>query len=335
MTFPMHVSRLEAWTLDVADRVVAGKPQEDSRVELKATWPEAAKAARRLAGHANAARAGAVLWIIGLDEAGGVRGAPPNELADWLPQLRSHFDGVGPSIQDLVVDYSGSTLVSLLVDTSAAPFVVKNAAYGQSGAGPVTLEVPWRDGTAVRSARREDLIRILVPVSSLPEIELLGAHLSYSEKGEPSASPSVLDWHLRMRLYVTPTSAERVVIPFHKSSCSVALPPLPAPLEAPVRLAPPESFGGILGGLRGQPRQVHSLTIDGTSSELIIDGPGVAYLTMAMSSAPPSSDFSEVAEVTAALWPTYSLHAVRVVAPLTFRAAHQGSGPKWVYGDMR
>jgi hypothetical protein len=52
----MRRAELEAWVLEVLERVEQGKPVEDSRVELKREWPDPERAARRIAGHANAAR---------------------------------------------------------------------------------------------------------------------------------------------------------------------------------------------------------------------------------------------------------------------------------------
>jgi hypothetical protein len=52
----MRPPEIEAWALDVIRRVSSGQPHEDFRVELKADWITTEKAARRLAGHANAAR---------------------------------------------------------------------------------------------------------------------------------------------------------------------------------------------------------------------------------------------------------------------------------------
>ena len=43
----MRRVEVEHWTITVADRVKAGEPLEDSRVELKTEWPEAVDAARR------------------------------------------------------------------------------------------------------------------------------------------------------------------------------------------------------------------------------------------------------------------------------------------------
>jgi hypothetical protein len=50
----MRISELEGRTLQLMDRLIAGQPIEDDRIELKRDWPDPVKAARILAGHANA-----------------------------------------------------------------------------------------------------------------------------------------------------------------------------------------------------------------------------------------------------------------------------------------
>ena len=71
----MNPARLEAWALQVVDRIKAHQPNEDSRVECKRVWiAEHWEVARQLAGHANAARGEVLLWLIGVDEIDGVIG---------------------------------------------------------------------------------------------------------------------------------------------------------------------------------------------------------------------------------------------------------------------
>jgi len=65
----------------VIDCVKKGQPNEDFLVELKRDWIEKGKAARRIAGHANAARGENILWLIGVDEKQGVIGVNATDLA--------------------------------------------------------------------------------------------------------------------------------------------------------------------------------------------------------------------------------------------------------------
>lgn len=124
---PMDNTRLEYWVIDVLDRVVAGDPVEDSRVELKRIWPDPDRAARRIAGHANASHGEHVLWVIGADEKEGIVGAPNMDSATWFDQIKSRFVGVTPTLHDLAIRHSEETVVALCFDTSRAPYVNKES----------------------------------------------------------------------------------------------------------------------------------------------------------------------------------------------------------------
>lgn len=163
----MRPSQIEAWTLRVLEAIEKRAPTEDSQVELKAEWPDPKKAARQIAGHANAAHGEPILWLIGVDEKVGGVGAEREELSKWWPQVESQFDALAPRFVDLNIPVNGLTVVALLLETDRAPFVVNNPAANMD------KEVPWREGTRVRSARRADLIKLLEPLERLPEVELL------------------------------------------------------------------------------------------------------------------------------------------------------------------
>jgi hypothetical protein len=153
----MTKTQIEMWAVQLIDRAVAKHRVEDSRVELKSQWPEACDAARRIAGHANAARGEPILWLIGVDEGSGTAtGADPLELSNWFEAVKTQFDGVVPALVDLNIPYNGRTIVGLYFETDRAPFVVRNAAYGKTGGGKVTLEMPWRESRSTRSATRLD-----------------------------------------------------------------------------------------------------------------------------------------------------------------------------------
>lgn len=211
----MEPHRIEEWALRIIDRVNRRQPVEDSRVELKADWPEPGKAARRIAGHANAARGAPILWLIGVDERQGVVGVGTEESSTWFSSVRARFEELAPVLTDLAVPVGNLMVMALLFETDRAPFVVKNPAYNSRGGGPVQFEVPWREATAVRSARRSDLIRMLSPLRSSPEIEVLGAELEAQRDGER------LHWSLEVDLYVVTDAGEQVVIPYHAYDVSV------------------------------------------------------------------------------------------------------------------
>ena len=64
----MNSTQIESWALRIIDIVKKGQPNEDFLVELKRDWIDKDKAARRIAGHANAARGENILWLIGVDD---------------------------------------------------------------------------------------------------------------------------------------------------------------------------------------------------------------------------------------------------------------------------
>jgi hypothetical protein len=270
----MRVDQLEAWVLALVDEVNSRRRVEDSRVELKADWTAPSTAARRIAGLANAAGSPLVLWVIGLDEQRGVVPVGNTDLAQWLAEVRAEFDQLAPAFQDVIVPVGNGTVVALLIDASRRPFVVRNAAYGQIGGGAVSVEVPWREGTSVRSARREDLLRILVPQQELPSIELrtISVTASLVDHTVGSAKSQLVQWAVIASLYVTPRSAERVVFPVHKAELRLTG-DIGAPDDMPCDLyfeAPRSKVSS------GSPRA--SRTIDTTMTEAIVDGPGMLLL---------------------------------------------------------
>ncbi len=199
----MRPSEVEFWVLQVLDRVASRTTTEDSRIEFKSEWPkEPGRVARRLAGHANASRGEPVLWIIGVHESKGPIGATGCEVSTWWAQVRAQFDGIAPEMLiNLDVHWKGIPVHAILFDTTRPPYTV--VVSRANATGGITRETPWREGTAVRSANREDLLRMLVPATRLPILELLDA--SFVVSGQ--------SWKLELTFYVTPTSDERIVIP--------------------------------------------------------------------------------------------------------------------------
>ena len=316
----MTPSQLEHWVLSVLDRLRNKEPTEDLRVEIKTDWPsDVSKVARRIAGHANAAQGEPILWIVGADEkSGSVVGAGEKELADWWAQVQSHFDGIAPDLTHLIVPTEPRAVVALLFDTARAPFVVKNAS------GPAQFEVPWRDATSVRSARRSDLIRLLVPLQHLPDITIRQAkiHTYISEDNNPHR---VWSWSLWVELYIVPLSRERVVLPFHQCGVTLTVPGLlPArSLNVGVHAGAKHDLGG---------NSIPSLTISEGNTELVIDGPGSAYLSCAFDEeVRPAGTVIGDAFVRATLHPIQTSVPAVVEATLAVTFGQGKETPKWVY----
>jgi hypothetical protein len=282
--------QLEAWVLSIVDRARQRHSNEDSRVELKSELPEAHKAARRLAGHANAAHGAPVLWVIGLNERTGEAVPKSPDLADWLPQLQAHFDGIAPAVTDLIVPVEGGAVIALLFQTDRAPYVVKNSVNG----GPVTLEVPWREGTRVRSATRADLIRILAPYTAVPGLELIyGTCSAEREHCGPGQQDYHLAWSLELGVYIEPSGTGTLALPRHKCHISIKVPDVPAPARVlSIRLGPPQQLGMDLLPFHHHPEDYarpSSLTIRASLNEALVDGPGLLVINGTAST--PLSDW--------------------------------------------
>ncbi|PWB82059.1 MAG: hypothetical protein C3F08_00595 [Candidatus Methylomirabilota bacterium] len=263
---------MESWVLRAVDQVTRNSHCEDSLVELKSAWPKPAAAARQIAAHANAARGAQILWIIGVDEVSGVSGADANELADWFSAVRSHFNHVYPELQDINVRIGDHTVVALLFQTDRAPFLVKNPVFGTAGGGSVEWEVPWRESRKTRTANREDIIRLIGPLVRLPELEWLQCSVSvHVEKSAEEASHQ--KWYLYGSLYVVPSGPEPLVIPFHRCGVTVTLANGQVLDDwADFKLSPPHRMHFSRGP--GISSSVDSMTVESSSSEVIITGPG-------------------------------------------------------------
>lgn len=266
----MRKSELEAWVLSVIDRVESGQPNEDARIELKSRWPEPKKAARRIAGHANAAGGDPILWIIGVDQSTGVVGVEALEVASWLSQVKAEFNELAPDLSlDLNIPVRDKIVVAMLFETDRAPFVVKNSVFGLCGGGSVELEVPWREGTRIRSATRSELLRLLAPLEMLPSFEVIEGSLKMNlpAKDEPKMST----WWVQLKLYVFPKVVP-VFIPFHKCKGIIRIDKFG--IEAALTSVSLYPANRIFGMIDTRPT-ARSTKIHDSHDELIVDGPGM------------------------------------------------------------
>jgi hypothetical protein len=74
----------------------------------------------------------------------------------------------------------------------------------------VAREVPWRDGTSIRSATRSDLLRLLVPAFELPLLEVF--------KTETRLWPNAEEGNLlriTLTVYAVVTLGAAVALPNH------------------------------------------------------------------------------------------------------------------------
>lgn len=185
----MRNQLLEARVMEIVERVRRGSAVEDDLVELKWELPQDVhKAARQIGGSANAAGGAPVLWIVGLDEKDGSINASvcEEDAAKWWPAVQRWFgDGVSPGLADFrrVVVAQAEWVTVLQFSTEDAPYLVKTASGGQ-----VEAEVPWREGTSTRTARRHQLLRSVTARAALPEFEPIGGDVFLVASNESGRS---------------------------------------------------------------------------------------------------------------------------------------------------
>ena len=110
-------------------------------MEAKRQWPtDHRRAARQIAGLANAAAGEPIMWIVGLDE-GGHRVCDPGEAepSNWWNQVSSRFSEVPPDLTLLRVATPHGPVAALWMETGRTPYVVTT-----DGVGGVDREVPGR-----------------------------------------------------------------------------------------------------------------------------------------------------------------------------------------------
>lgn len=164
----MKNSELESWVLSIIESAKKNQRIEDSRVELKSELIDHHKAARRIAGHANASNEDYILWIIGLYENGEIKSIENKSVEDWLNKVFDYFDGVHPELlKDLNILYEGQTIVALLFSTDRAPYLVSSEKGGK-----ISWEIPYRNKTEIKTANRSELLRILSPIQNKMNAEI-------------------------------------------------------------------------------------------------------------------------------------------------------------------
>ncbi len=199
-----NVERLVNEYVEVVGR---GDRIEDQFVECKASFiADHGKAARQIGALANAAHGQDAMWIVGLSEA--ERSVVPFEqleLANWWAQVKRRFAEVSPDMQDLTVNTEHGVVTALHFETDRSPYLVTT-----DGHGGVEREVPWRSGTATRSATRAELLSSVLNRSKVPELELIDPLLYWDGSDE---------LHFTATLFVSATS--RALLPRHKWAMSV------------------------------------------------------------------------------------------------------------------
>jgi hypothetical protein len=82
-----------------------------------------------------------------------------------------------------------------------------------SKGGEIQFEVPWREGTAIRSARRADLVLLLTPLIKAPKVDVLAGQIQFSSGG------GVPTMSFDIQAYIVPR--EQVCFPVHTCTAEI------------------------------------------------------------------------------------------------------------------
>jgi hypothetical protein len=207
---------IEAAVVTAVEAVLSGGSVEDDRIECKSELMPPDRV-RQLAGAANAALGEDLIWVVGIDEKAKALtplNNPEIDLADWWAQVERNFDGaVAPDFISLWVPVSGGSVLALYFNTDRAPYVIKNPSGSRA-----ELEVPWRSATRTRSARRHELLKMLLPVVSTPEATLLSSDGLLTANAERK-----LQFKGQVNLYIEHIHSSTAVLPAHKMLCTLEL----------------------------------------------------------------------------------------------------------------
>ncbi|WP_230116636.1 hypothetical protein [Arthrobacter sp. Bi83] len=209
----MRAIDLEARVISAVDQLRAGQNVEHDLIECKRSWPQEKKA-RQLAGSLNRAGGDPVIYIIGIDEkTGAVHDVSDTDILDWWSQIVPQFDHTPPELVrhlNVQVGEGRDHVVALAVASDRAPYVVK------TGSANPSLEVPMREGTGTRSARRDELLRMLIPAVRLPQVLVLHVGLRADYYPEtPRGNEARVHVGGQMRLYVEHNDVNIVTLPAH------------------------------------------------------------------------------------------------------------------------
>jgi hypothetical protein len=310
----MNASQVELWAANELARVTSDPrtgSTEDALVELKKDWPDdPARAARRIAAHANAAHGSPILWLVGVDElTHQVAGVEAIDFSTWWPRVRQEFESEPPSLIERIMQApGGETVVALCFLTDLAPYVVKNPVFGTKGGGPVRYEIPWRSGTAVESATRYQLLMILAPAQRLPRVDIVDGELqitSFSQSGDGTRTAS---WELDLYIYVQPQTTEQFGLPFYDCTATHEMRGLgETVVYRYIRIDPMGVYNHQLQAQSNHP------TMQSTNIDVVVSGPGLLKVNaVGVSTVPDDSQSDRLVHVT--LKPTNFERAISLSA---------------------
>ncbi|MDQ0825358.1 hypothetical protein QFZ60_001531 [Arthrobacter sp. B2I5] len=271
----MRAIDLEARVISAVDRIRAGQSAEHDFIECKRDWPQDSKA-RQLAGSLNRAGGDPVVYIIGIDEkTGDVHDISGIDVLDWWGQITPKFDQMPPEMIrhiSVPVGEGGEHVIAVAFASDRAPYVVK------TGSANPSLEVPMREGTGTRTARRDELLRLLIPAVKVPPVVVLNAMLDATYypatetdagQGRTHIMPEGIECRGTVKLYFEHSGRELVTLPAHGMSGTATISQKNYPIQLVLDVDHSDDQG-----LRSQ------IGVVRTREAIVINGPGAATIHM-------------------------------------------------------
>ena len=221
----MNIAEAETRARIAVRSVQRGQPAEDDLLEMKREWPDPVKSSRQLAGLANRANGASFMYLIGVDERdGSVHPQDSTDPATWWAQVQKRFDEASPSLlRHLNIEISPNEIVTLMLFESVhAPYVVMN-----SQGGSPELEIPLRDGTRTRSAKRHEVLEMITQQQGDARVSVMSAHLVASWHTPQTYETTTGDFDERpeynqlsgtARLFLEPQGKQKFLMPLHLMS---------------------------------------------------------------------------------------------------------------------
>jgi hypothetical protein len=114
---------------------------------------------------------------------------------------------------------TGGAPVAIAFDPDGAPFLVKNPNYGNKLGELIESEVPWREGTRIRSAKRGEFLSMMYRQTLVPNVETFDYQVRRKWEG------TLRYFDIEFSALIICASPRPIVIPLRRVSWRVGLSP--------------------------------------------------------------------------------------------------------------
>jgi hypothetical protein len=185
----------------------------------------------------------------------------------WWQQVAAQFEEAVPPLLDVAVHGLERPVLALHFESGQAPFVVRNPLHGSKG-NVVEREVPWREGTQVRTATRADMLRVLMPPDIQASADIIRGNLVV-QKPKPGQR---LQWRLDAVIYLTSPVGSTFVVPDHLCEGYLTFAGEIPPKDMRISLVASSTPFPVAGRVGSSGERV--FTIRQGDGQVIVDGPG-------------------------------------------------------------